>query len=171
MVKEVKDGMILTKENIGGELRYGLYLKVIHDNSSSVKMVNTIGITEVKVILIRIRSMNRQDLRLEVGTNEWINLTGFKRTNLKQYLYIDGSDAEKIIQKNIEFEINGRAKDGTTANFILEKNPILSFNEDPNAMQFPIAQMKNILAKVKPEEKAHLPFSRIYDKTYDKKVE
>lgn len=65
-------------------------------------------------------------------------LTGFKRTNLKQYLYIDGSDAEKIIQKNIEFEINGRAKDGTTANFILERTLFYRLMRILMLFQFPM---------------------------------
>lgn len=104
--KELKDGLVLNKENLGYNVTDGLRLKVVHEESKSFKFLNTILISKSMTKNFEISGIK---IKGKDGS-EWYDTKGYNTTDFIQNLTVSKEVAEKLNNKEIEFKIIAKDK-------------------------------------------------------------
>ena len=104
--KELKDGLVLNKENLGYNVTDGLRLKVVHEESKSFKFLNTILISKSTTKNFEISGIK---IKAKDGS-EWYDTKGYNTTDFIQNLTVSKEVAEKLNNKEIEFKIIAKDK-------------------------------------------------------------
>ena len=103
---ELKDGLVLNKENLGYNVTDGLRLKVIHEDSKSFKFLNTILITKNKIKNFEISGIKIKSKDSE----EWHDTKGYNTSDFIQNITVSKEVAKKLNNKEIEFKIIAKDK-------------------------------------------------------------
>ncbi len=82
--KELKDGLVLNKENLGYNVTDGLRLKVVHEESKSFKFLNTILISKSTTKNFEISGIK---IKAKDGS-EWYDTKGYNTTDFIQNLTV-----------------------------------------------------------------------------------
>lgn len=104
--KDLKDGLVLNKENLGYNVTDGLRLKVVHEESKSFKFLNTILISKSTTKNFEISGIK---IKAKDGS-EWYDTKGYNTTDFIQNLTVSKEVAEKLNNKEIEFKIIAKDK-------------------------------------------------------------
>ena len=104
--KEIKDGLILNKENLGHNVSDGLKLRIVHEESNSFKFLNTILISKNMTKNFEISGIK---IKAKDGS-EWYDTNGYNTTDFIQDITVSKDVAEKLNNKEIEFKIIAKDK-------------------------------------------------------------
>ena len=104
--KEVKEGMILNKENLGYPISNGLTLKVVHEKSNTTKLLRGMSIIKNAVLL----KIDKLQVKAK-DSNTWLDTTGFDSTVKKgeityiQHLTLTKEQSDQLLNKEMEFRL------------------------------------------------------------------
>jgi len=110
--KEIKNGTILTKENFGVTTLSVVNLKVVHEQSKSVKLLKKMTVLKGGVLA------NIEKFQVKPkNSSEWIDTEGFDNTvtngeiNDAQHLKFPHAKAQDLLHKELEFRIIAKRTD------------------------------------------------------------
>ena len=110
--REIKNGTILTKENFGVNVLSVVNLKVVHEQSKSVKLLKKMTVLKGGVLA------NIEKFQVKPkNSSEWIDTEGFDNTvtngeiNDAQHLKFPHAKAQDLLHKELEFRIIAKRTD------------------------------------------------------------
>ena len=107
--KELRDGLVLNKENLGYSVTDGLRLRVVHKESNSFKFLNTILISKN-----RIKNFEISGIKIKAkNESEWYDTKGYNTADFIQNITVSKVVAEKLNGKEIEFKIIAKDKNSS----------------------------------------------------------
>ncbi|EFM39745.1 Rib/alpha-like repeat protein, partial [[Eubacterium] yurii subsp. margaretiae ATCC 43715] len=157
--KEVKDGMILNKENLGYPISNGLTLKVVHEKSNTTKLLRGMSISKNAVLL----KIDKLQVKAK-DSNTWLDTTGFDSTVKKgeityiQHLTLTKEQSDQLLNKEMEFRLITKRADNnqevvlttkTVSKYIWNKQTDESFKfhinrdslKDPQGTKFKVDEI------------------------------
>lgn len=108
-LSEVKNDLVLTEQNLGHRIGEGIELKVVHEDSKTMKLLKTILI---KPDLI---SLKDKDIQFSTDGNKWYSSIGHNtKEDFKNNLYFEKS-AYDVLSKSNDIKIRRIVKVGDTS--------------------------------------------------------
>lgn len=114
-LKEIKDKLKLTKENLGYDTKNGLALRLIHEKTNTVKLIKSIQIFDNTKIQCTVEKVQVS----EFGKNNWKDVNGFnnkldpksQQLDFNQKLTMPEETSNSLIGKKIEFRLVTKRED------------------------------------------------------------
>ena len=110
--KEIKNGTLLTKDNFGVSTLSVVNLKVVHEESKSVKLLKKMTVLKGGVLA----NIDKFQVKPK-DSNDWIDTEGFDNTvsngeiNDAQHLKFPNAKAQDLLHKELEFRIIAKRTD------------------------------------------------------------
>ncbi|WP_314962657.1 cell wall-binding repeat-containing protein [Peptostreptococcus stomatis] len=114
-LKEIKDKLKLTKENLGYDTKNGLALRLVHEKTNTVKLIKSIQIFDNTKIQCTVEKVQVS----EFGKNNWKDVNGFnnkldpksQQLDFNQKLTMPEETSNSLIGKKIEFRLVTKRED------------------------------------------------------------